>query len=163
MPIFLSKSVKETQQIVTNWIAKIKNFKVDEAIVVALEGELGAGKTIFVKAAAKALGVKKRVKSPTFTLIKQYNIVLSKSSKVNSSIGRTEVSNIKFLYHLDCYRLKDENDLINLGMKEILTQSHNIMFIEWSDRVKKILPKKHIKIHIDHTDKHTRKLRISGV
>ena len=145
--IVYSKNVKNTQKIATDLVGKIKSFKVDEAIVVALEGELGAGKTVFVKAFAKALGIKDKIKSPTFVLIKKY--------KIPKTDGH--------MYHLDCYRLRDGKDLMILGIQDFLRESHNIVFIEWSERVKKILPSRHIKVHIDHIDQHTRKLRISGM
>ena len=142
--IYTSKSIKETQNIATDLIEKLENQKYEHAIVIAIEGELGAGKTVFVKGLAQALGLKEKIKSPTFVLIKKYQI--PKTDKV--------------LFHLDCYRLKDENDLIILGIKEILQESHNIVVIEWSDRVKKILPKRHIKIHIDHISSKERRISI---
>ncbi len=146
--IYTSKNEKETQKIAAELSQNLKSLKFKKSIIVALEGELGAGKTVFTKGLARVLGVREKIKSPTFVLMRKYKLV-SKRFK-----------NLKFLYHLDCYRLKDENDLINLGIKEILQVSHNIVVIEWADRVKKILPKKHIKIHIDHIDKNTRKIEI---
>lgn len=147
--IFISKSVKETQNIAGDLIKKLDTLKIKGAITIALEGELGAGKTVFIKGLARALSIKEKIKSPTFVLMRKHPISL-----------KLKIKNLKFLYHLDCYRLRDENDLISLGIKEILQASHNIVVIEWSDRVKKILPKKHIKIHIDHIDKNTRKIEI---
>lgn len=141
---YISKSVKETQKIAADIVKRISNFKTKEATVIALEGELGAGKTVFVKGLAKAMKIKDKIKSPTFVLIKKYKANL----------------NLKFLYHLDCYRLKDEKDLIQLDIKEILAEPHNLVAIEWSDRVKKILPKKHIKVHIDHISDKERKITI---
>lgn len=147
--IFTSRSAKETQKIAFDLIKNLKGYD-KNAIVVALEGELGAGKTVFVKGLAKALGTKEKIKSPTFVLMRKY--------KPASGL---KFKSLKYLYHLDCYRLKDEKDLELLGIKEILTTPHNIVVIEWSDRVKKILPKKYIKIHIDHIDKDTRKIIMS--
>jgi len=136
--IYVSKSVKDTQKTAANLIKKLKNLKVTGARVVALEGELGAGKTVFVKGLAKALKIKKEIKSPTFTIMKRYGN----------------------LYHLDCYRLKNEKDLAVLGIEEIFKDPKNIVLIEWSDRVKKILPKKHIEVHIDHISAKDRKISI---
>src|SRR6185369_2632079 len=136
--ILKSKSPKETQKIAAE-LAKKFSVKqiVKQAIVLALEGELGAGKTQFTKGFAKALGVKQKITSPTFVLMKPYKIK-----------GGT-------LFHIDAYRLKNHRDLEALGVKELLKQAGNILLIEWSDRVTKILPKKHIKIHIDHLNKTT--------
>ncbi|KKS14020.1 MAG: hypothetical protein UU70_C0001G0009 [Candidatus Yanofskybacteria bacterium GW2011_GWA1_41_6] len=135
---FLSKSVKKTQRIAADLAQKI--IKTKKSAVIALEGELGAGKTVFVKGFAKALGIKSKIKSPTFVLMKKY----------------------KVLYHLDCYRVGNHKDLKIPELKEILDMSHNhdIVLIEWAERVKEILPKKHITVHIDHISKNERKITI---
>src|SRR3989344_2832652 len=99
------------------------------------------------------LKIKAKIKSPTFSIMKKYLIPASKNFQFS-------IFNFQFLYHLDCYRLRDHKDLAILGIKDILTNPDNIVLIEWSDRVKKILPKNHTKIHIDHIDKNTRKLTV---
>ena len=142
--IYLSKGVKETEKLAGFLLRKIKKLKPRKAIIVALEGELGAGKTVFVKGMAKVLKVKTKIKSPTFNLMKHY---LFKSG---------------VLYHLDCYRLKDHRDLKVFGIKEIFNNPKNIVLVEWSDRVKKILPTDHIKIHIDHISKNKRKITVDS-
>ncbi len=144
---FLSKSSKETQKLAENLAKKsTKKFLQKEgSLVIGLEGELGAGKTTFVKGFAKGLGVKNKISSPTFVLMKNYKL---------------KTTNYKLLYHIDAYRLKDHKDLNQLGAKEILNSPENIVLIEWSDRVKKILPKNYLKIHIDHIDVGTRKISI---
>ena len=143
---FVSKSVKETQKIASDLARKI--IKTKKGIVIALEGELGAGKTVFVKGFAKALGIKSKIKSPTFVLMKKY-----KPETVNRKLETN-------LYHLDCYRVGDEKDLKIPELKEILEESHNIVLIEWAERVKKIIPKKHITVHIDHVSEKERKITI---
>ncbi len=116
------------------------------ALVFALEGELGAGKTTLVQGLAKILGITSKIKSPTFTLMKRYKISKSKNSR--------------YLYHLDCYRLKNHKDLLLFGIKDILKDKENVVLIEWPENVKKLLPKKHIKISLEHVDKNTRKITI---
>lgn len=138
--IFTSHSPKQTQKIAADLARKI--IKTKKGAVIALEGELGAGKTTFIQGFAKALGVKSKIKSPTFVLMKKY------------SVG------IFNLYHLDCYRVGDDKDLKIPELKEILAMSHNIVLIEWAERVRKILPKKHLTVHIDHIDKNARKILI---
>lgn len=149
--IYKSKNPFETQKIASNLAKKIINSDQKilgrTAVVLGLEGELGAGKTTFVKGFAHRLGAG-NIKSPTFILIKKYSI-------------KAQNSHFKYLYHLDCYRLKDHKDLIPLGIKDMTREPHSIVLIEWSDRVKKILPKKYIKIHIDHINKNKRKLEIT--
>lgn len=143
---FISKSIGETQKIAKNLAQKIIRTK--RGGVIALEGELGAGKTTFIQGFAKALGIKEKIKSPTFVLMKKYTIAKSFKLKAIS------------LYHFDCYRIRDYKDLKILNLKEIFESSRNIILIEWAERIKKIIPKKHVKIHIDHIDKNTRKLTI---
>ena len=140
---FLSKSVKKTQRIAADLAQKI--IKTKKSAVIALEGELGAGKTVFVKGFAKALGIKSKIKSPTFVLMKKYKVPQGTN-----------------LYHLDCYRVGNHKDLKIPELKEILDMSHNhdIVLIEWAERVKEILPKKHITVHIDHISKNERKITI---
>ncbi len=146
----ITKSPKETQKLGHFLFNKISLATDKNALVIALEGELGAGKTTLVQGLAKILGIKAKVKSPTFTLMKKY--------KINF---RLSTFNFKFLYHLDCYRLRDHRDLMSLGIKDILNNKENVILIEWPERIRKILPKNHIKIHMDHIDKNTRKVSIS--
>jgi len=149
----ISKNVKETGKIAAILVKKIGAKKGKRtAVILALEGELGAGKTVFVKAFAKALGIKSKITSPTFVILKKYSIP--------KPVPHTPYPVPYFLYHIDAYRLRDHRNLVAMGIKEILADPQNIVLIEWSDRVQKILPKKHIKIHIDHVDEKTRKIRI---
>ena len=138
----LSNSPKETQKIASDLAHKI--IKTKKGAVIALEGELGAGKTTFIQGFAKALGIRSKIKSPTFVLMKKY-----------------KVSNQANLYHLDCYRIGDYKELRIPELKEIFEMSHDIVLVEWAERIKKALPKKHIKIHIDHINKNQRKITIT--
>src|SRR3989344_716459 len=142
--IKVTESPEETKDLAGFLLKKISKNRPptsrNKSTVIALEGELGAGKTIFVKGFAESLGIKQKIKSPTFNLMKVYKIPATYYKLRTTS----------HLYHLDCYRLKDHRDLKVFGIKEILSNSNNIVLIEWSDRVKNILPKKHIQVHIDH-------------
>jgi tRNA threonylcarbamoyladenosine biosynthesis protein TsaE len=144
----ITKSPKETKELGHFLLNQIHLISKDNALVIALEGELGAGKTTFVQGLAKLFGIKAKVKSPTFNLMKKYKI---------GTKNKRQATN---LYHLDCYRLKNHNDLLVLGIKDILKNKDNILLIEWPERIKKILPKKHIKIRFEHIDKNTRKISI---
>ncbi|MBI2669878.1 MAG: tRNA (adenosine(37)-N6)-threonylcarbamoyltransferase complex ATPase subunit type 1 TsaE [Candidatus Yanofskybacteria bacterium] len=155
---FQSKGVRQTKNIASNLAKKvIKNSLQQHAQAFALEGELGAGKTTFVKGFAGAFGIKSRITSPTFVLLKGYRL-----PRVASQRGK-QVTGYRFLYHIDAYRLKNYHDLIPLGIKEIMADPRNIVLIEWSDRVKKILPSKYIKVHIDHIGIKTRKITINNI
>lgn len=162
---FISKSVKETQKIASDLADKI--IKSGEGAVVALEGELGAGKTTFIQGFAKALKIKSKIKSPTFVLMKKYSIsqnakpnVLKKAFAQNRTRKTYDIQQNTFLYHLDCYRVRDHKDLKISEFKEIIEMSHNIVLIEWAERIKEILPKKHITVHIDHISENERKITI---
>ena len=145
---FITKNSKETQKL-AGILAKELTSKPRRggALIIGLEGELGAGKTTFTKGFVRALGIKEKILSPTFVLHKIY---------------KTKTINYKFLHHIDTYRVKDHHALLALGIKEILADPQNIILIEWSDRVEKILPKKYIKIHFDHIDNNGRKITILG-
>lgn len=147
--IKISKSPIATQKIAWDLAKKIRQLAdskpPDKAIVIGLEGELGAGKTTFVKGFAKTLGIKEKITSPTFVIMKRYEL---------------RDMSYKFLYHIDVYRLKDEKELIKLGIEEIFSDPQGIVLIEWADRVKKILPKNYISIHMDHISEKERKISI---
>lgn len=122
-----------------------------KALVVALEGELGAGKTTFIKGLSKALGVREKVLSPTFVLIHRHKISY-KSNWTNKSY--------RTLFHIDAYRLNSGKDLLKLGVKKIFANPENIVLIEWADRVRKTIPEKTKWLHFDHTGKNKRKIMI---
>jgi tRNA threonylcarbamoyladenosine biosynthesis protein TsaE len=112
--------------------------------VVALIGPLGAGKTRLVQAVATALGVPPgRVTSPTFVLVNEY------------TGGRLPV------YHFDTYRLKDDDDFLNLGPDEYF-DSAGITFVEWADRVATLLPADRLEITIDVTRETERRITLHG-
>lgn len=149
----ISKNDAETQKIAGDLAHKIGNSK--DSVVISLEGELGAGKTTFVKGFAKELGIKAKIKSPTFTLMKVYKIPFNKNR------GKLKVSNQKYMTHLDCYRVRDHEDLATLDLKSLFNAPDHIVMIEWPERVIKILPKKLIRVHIDHVSKNERKISIN--
>lgn len=96
------------------------------ATLVTLSGELGAGKTAFTKAVAKALGVDDVVNSPTFVLEKVYTI--------------PQPSAFKKLVHIDAYRLEKGSDLAPLDFNRLMRDSGNLIFLEWPERVADTLP-----------------------
>ncbi|TSC75939.1 MAG: UPF0079 ATP-binding protein [Parcubacteria group bacterium Gr01-1014_30] len=124
----------------------IKTGVAKRAKVLALQGELGAGKTTFIKGFARGLGIKGKVLSPTFILIKKF------------AIRNPQFFNF---YHIDCYRLKNPKDLLDLGFKKIIAVPQNIVAVEWAARVKSILPRKIIRIKFKTIDKNKREIIIS--
>ena len=118
-----------------------KLAKSTEARVFALSGELGAGKTTFVQGFAEALGIKEKIISPTFVLIRQHKIPCSK----------------KTLYHIDLYRI---DDISNIGLEEILSNPDNIVLIEWAEKIENILPENALKINITKSEENQRLITI---
>lgn len=138
------------------------------ATVVALLGHLGAGKTTFTQGFAEGLGVKEKIQSPTFVILKEYKLhqhkipASCKSRFYRGFSAEPELkakSLFKYFYHIDCYRLKDEKDAETIGLKEILKNPENLVLIEWAERVKKILPKRQLlTIKFFHINEKTRKI-----
>ena len=90
------------------------------ALIFALTGELGSGKTTFVQGFLRGLGVRKKITSPTFVITKSYKL---------------KAKSYQTVYHIDCYRIKRPSELLKLGIKEILNDSRNIVLIEWAEKI----------------------------
>ncbi len=109
----------------------------DGAVVLALTGDLGSGKTTFIKFLARKLGVKSKLSSPTFLIMRGFNM---------HDKGFPQ----ERFYHIDAYRLKSSEDLLSLGFGELVSDKNNIIAIEWAERVKDILPKDKIDLFFKH-------------
>ena len=95
------------------------------ATIVTLSGELGAGKTTFVKGVARALGVEEQVTSPTFVILKIYDLYEQKFRK---------------LIHMDAYRLKGKQHLKVLGWDELVKDPGNLILVEWPEKIEEAIP-----------------------
>jgi tRNA threonylcarbamoyladenosine biosynthesis protein TsaE len=115
-----------------------------EGAIVALIGELGAGKTSLTQGIARGLGIQEgyQITSPTFTLINEYP-------------GRLN------LVHLDVYRLSGSADLPDLGYEEFFF-SNSVVVIEWAEKIRDVLPDKTIFITMTYLDQNRRRIEISG-
>ncbi|MCX6787906.1 MAG: tRNA (adenosine(37)-N6)-threonylcarbamoyltransferase complex ATPase subunit type 1 TsaE [Candidatus Kaiserbacteria bacterium] len=114
------------------------------ATLITLSGELGAGKTAFTKAVARALGVEEIVTSPTFVLEKIYLL----SRELGSS-----TSKFARLVHIDAYRLEKGGDLAPLGFDELMRDEGNLILLEWPEKVADALPTPFKKLSfVAHTD-----------
>ncbi len=142
--IFISKNAEETRK-----IGEILGRIIRGGAVIALIGDLGSGKTTFVKGLAKGLGVKSAVASPTFLLIKKHSI-------------RKARSKIESFYHIDCYRAENEKKLQFLGMEEILKDKRSVVAVEWPEKIGNILPGNAIKIKFAWFNENERKISIIG-
>jgi tRNA threonylcarbamoyladenosine biosynthesis protein TsaE len=137
--VFQTQSTSETIR-----IGKIIGSLFLSGDVVALVGELGTGKTQFIKGLAAGVGVGKPtyISSPSFTLINEY------AGKVP-------------FYHIDLFRLKSEKEAEELGLEEYF-QGGGITAIEWADKIPSLLPQEMLWIYIHYTGKHTRSIKMVG-
>lgn len=120
------------------------------SIVVGLVGDLGSGKTTFVQGMAEGLGVKVRILSPTFVIMRNYQISNTKL-QTNSKFPN---SNVKNLYHVDLYRLEGDlrGEVENLGLRDIWSEPGNIVVIEWAEKIRGVLPKNTIWVDFEYVD-----------
>lgn len=125
-----------------------KNKKSGRASILALSGDLGAGKTTLTKEIAKKLGIKEKVVSPTFIIMKIYEV--NKNSLY--------YKNFKKMVHIDAYRLEDKNELKNIGWGDITKDEDNLIVIEWPEIVKDSLDKDVFWVKLGHVDDDTRSL-----
>ena len=144
---YVSQSAQDTQAIAATLAQKVRaGMPGASATIIALRGELGAGKTTFTQGFARALGIMQQPKSPTFLLAKQYAIPATPFS----------------LWHLDCYRLKSHADLATIDLHAIFKDASNIILIEWPENIGDGLPRNHIDVHFEHAGNDKRSITISG-
>lgn len=151
MKKFISNNPEESKKFAQDFAKKFLAEKRQKkgALVLALAGELGSGKTVFAQSFAEALGVKEKIKSPTFIIMRKHQIPSTKSQ-----------TQFKFLYHFDVYRIRDEKEGLNLNWKEIISDPQNIVLVEWADKIKKILPRDCVKINFKHKDGNKREIKL---
>jgi len=160
--LFITNSADGTKDLAKNLVRDIlmRGTKT-QAVIVALEGDLGSGKTTFAQGLAKGLGVKENITSPTFVLMKKYKITsLQPSSYIRG--GRRERlgqgARFRLLFHIDCYRIEKSWQLQELGFEEIISDPENIVVIEWAEKIAEILPKNKITIKFEFMDENKRKI-----
>lgn len=141
----MTKSAEETQEAAGKFAAEImEGGEGKGARVVCLWGNLGSGKTTFVQGVAAAAGVKETVNSPTFLIMKKYPL----SGKYR---GRE-------FYHFDCYRLRGAEEVADLGWAEILSGADNLVFVEWPEKIREILPEKRMDVVFDDLGAEVRRI-----
>lgn len=144
----ITKSAKETQEFGEKIGHYLKSLS-HKARVILLKGELGSGKTTFVQGFAKGLGISYRLVSPTFIIIKEYQISTSGFEK---------------FYHIDLYRTKDAYFDETLQLNEILKNPKSLVVIEWSERLGGTIQLANpITVEFETTADETRKIRIIGI
>ncbi len=131
-------TLEDIQQAVQTFNTATTGYK-----VFALHGEMGAGKTTFVHAVCEAAGVQGNISSPTFSIINQYT-----------------TANGALIYHIDLYRLNDEEEALQAGVEDCL-YSGNTCFVEWPEKAPGIFPDGTLHINISAIATNTRKLKIN--
>lgn len=140
---FATNNFKETQKLGEDFARSLLAGLQGEALIIALYGDLGSGKTTFVQGMAVGLGIKNRIISPTFIIVRNYKI------RIND------------FYHIDLYRVESEKDIEGLGIEEIINSESNIVVVEWAEKLKKYLPKKRIDVHFFYENGNKRKINFS--
>ena len=134
MELFLDQKVfseEETIQLSNKFSEKLKL-----GTLVVLNGNLGAGKTFFIKNVVKNYGIE-NVSSPTFAIVNEYN-------------GKYKI------YHFDFYRVKNSAELFDIGFNDYLNDDSAITFIEWGELIPEVLPNRRIEIRIEVIDDNSR-------
>lgn len=132
--VIITKNPEETQSFAEMFAKTLPGG------IVALYGDLGSGKTTFVQGLARRLGIKKRIISPTFVIVRTYKIGFNN------------------FYHIDLYRIESEKDIEGLGIGEIMNDPKSVVVIEWAEKMKDLLPKKRIDIYFEYVDENRRKI-----
>jgi len=143
----ITDSPNETQKVAAEFVlqlARAEHGTRGTATIIALEGDLGAGKTVFTKGVAAALGVKTAVTSPTFVIQKRYDL--------------PEGAHWKRLIHIDAYRLGGEDELRTIGWDTIATDPNNLVIIEWPQQVEAGVPQRTHRVVFEEVDEETRRL-----
>mgnify|MGYP001615073858 CR=1 FL=1 len=140
----ISRSLAETADLAAKILAELaEKGHGNKATLVALQGDLGSGKTTFTQAVARTLGIKERVTSPTFVIMKKYLV---------------NVGTWKSLIHIDCYRLDGADDLLHLGWNELAANPENLILVEWPERVGNLLLSPALKINFEVVGETARKI-----
>jgi tRNA threonylcarbamoyladenosine biosynthesis protein TsaE len=164
----------------TKELAETIGKKLTGGDVLALYGDLGAGKTTFTAFLCKALGFDNRVQSPTFVIHRIYNEApqskdcgLFFSASPNSSHPRAKAlgllaenktgSLIKTVHHLDLYRLTSPEEVLELGIEELLAEESSILVIEWPEIAKELLPPQTIRIYFEAIGENSRRINVQNL
>ncbi len=143
MPAFLSRTPEDLQKIASMLLERALKNDSSEAALLALSGNLGAGKTTLTQALARELQIKDPVKSPTFLIMESYPV----------NYGRFH----RFI-HIDAYRLEHPSELGNLGFMDLLKEGGNLIVLEWPEKVLELVPESAVRVSLTFIDEKTREI-----
>ncbi len=146
----LKTSSAEKTQAVAALLAKELDAKAPHPFVVGLSGELGSGKTTFIQGFARALGIKRRLLSPTFLLMRSYKLPRLRGRSHSGEVKARTSASYRTLFHLDAYRLRHAGETEALKFKEVLRDPRNIVLIEWAENIRGALPRGAIRMRFTH-------------
>ncbi len=155
---FVTKQASETEA-AGEWLAG----RLRGGQVVCLSGDLGGGKTTFMKGLARGLGVARTITSPTFVVeaVHQCKIQNSKCHRFKRGPAKGS-GKIRTVYHFDVYRVKSAAEVLALGWEEVLADPDGVVVVEWAERIAEILPPRCIWVRFKFVDQNTREIRISA-
>jgi len=152
---YITNSEQETFKLAKKFAKTLKGGE-----TLCLIGDLGSGKTAFVKGLAKGLGVDNIITSPTFVLMKVYNIpVMEKAANPSGAMRHLPLVRGE-LVHIDVYRLSNGADLEAIGVKDYFNNPSAIVVIEWADRVRAIWPQNCLEINFQTLAGDEREIKI---
>lgn len=143
--VYKVKKPEEFISVITD-IFDAHKIKEVETLIIALQGDLGAGKTAFTQELGKFLGIKETINSPTFAIIKKYSIEKGVFDK---------------LVHMDAYRIEDVSEIKPLKLRELFQRPKTILCIEWPELIKSEIPPDSVKVSIKIIKDNIREVSVS--
>lgn len=140
----ITNSFEETQKFAEEFAKTLKGGE-----ILCLYGDLGYGKTTFIQGLARGLGVSGRIISPTFIIMRTYRI-------------KNQELRIKNIFHIDLYRMNNEQEISDLGLFDILGNPENIVAIEWPEKMGGLLPMRRIDVRLEYVEDQRRNIKISN-
>ena len=141
MTEYITHSERETEELGRRFAGPLPG-----GTVVAMYGDLGAGKTVFSRGFARGLGVTEPVSSPTYTIVQEYELPTGNR-----------------LYHMDLYRIGDEHAALGFGVDEFLNEPGAISLVEWPERIRGLLPDTAVRVELRHRSESEREIKITRV
>ena len=145
MKTIITHSASETQKVAEAVLSSLQHRN-----ILALHGDLGGGKTTFSQGIGKALGINQKMISPTFILVRQYELEKIKSK-----------SHFAKLYHIDLYRIQRSEEIIDLGILDFAKDSTNLLLIEWAEKMGEYLSDRRVDVRFEYIAENDRKIEIT--